>query len=102
MFEGIDRSINQIAAIVKGFHHHPWRQAGRNLRQLGFHSLDNFPRIFTGPHHDRSAYHLFSSDVQCPSPELAADLDLRNIPKVDGGALALRQDRVLQVGHRFD
>ena len=79
VFERVERARNQFAAVVKRFDADAWRQAWRNLRDLGLYVADDLHCILAGAHDDDAADGFVSVYVQRAAPEIAADLHVRNV-----------------------
>ena len=102
VFERVERAVNQLAAVVKGFDADARRQAGRDLRDLGLHVADDLHGIFAGAHDDDAADDFMSVNVERAAPEIAADLHGRHVLEINRRAAALRQHDVFQVGVGID
>ena len=100
VLQRLDRAVDQFAAIVEGLDRHARRQTRRDLRNLLFHALDHVMRVFAGAHDDDAADDFAAIDIERAAPEIAADLDPRDIAQVNRRAFALEQDDLFQVAPR--
>ena len=67
------------------------------MRNPRFDPLDDFACVLTGSHDHGAAHHLPAVDVEGAASEIPADLDRRNLTKIDRRSVALGQDNVFQI-----
>ena len=87
VLERADGIVDQLAAVVERLDGDALGQARRDEFELLLHPLDHRLGIFAGTHHDGATDRFLAVDVERPAPEIAADLDGRDVFQVDWRAL---------------
>src|SRR5271166_359802 len=99
MAQGVNRVIDQRAAVIEWHYPHTLRQAGLHVGEFLLDRLDDFERISTVADDDDATDGLLATVVQHPPTELRTELYGCNIAHVDGRSVRSGQDDVLDVIH---
>src|SRR5205823_1675301 len=91
--EGVDRSVDEIRAIVGADDLHPGREGSLHLVELSLYALDDLEGILSVPHHDDAANRLaVAVELDEPAPEVGTEMNATDVADQDRRAAAIRPD----------